>query len=110
MKIGAVGALANASTTATPRSCASRSCLRSSSRKIPSPRASGSVVACTEYDASRSSPLSIIRSSVWPATPTTRPSIRATDISDPAGLRRNHQSNSSPVSPWWPHAWSSSAR
>ncbi len=44
-KIGAVGALAKASTTAAPRSCASRSCLRSSSRKIPRPRASGRVVA-----------------------------------------------------------------
>jgi len=59
----AVGFEANAKTTATPRSSASDSCLRSSASKMPWPRASAAVVACTEKLASRSSPASIMRKS-----------------------------------------------
>ena len=51
----------DASTTATPRSSASRSCFASSAGKIPFPRAESEVVACTEKLPSRSSPPSIMR-------------------------------------------------
>ena len=58
-KIGAVGADAKASTTATPRSSASCSCFRSSATKTPRPRATGSVVACTENEQAVDAPITM---------------------------------------------------
>ena len=109
-KIGVVGALANASTTETPRSFASRSCFASSAAKIPCPRADACVVAWTENDASRSSPSRTIGSRVCAATPTTLPSASATERRLPEGFRSNHHANSSRVMLPGPQASRSSPR
>ena len=92
--------LANAREAATPARRPTSSFRTSSARKIPCPRATGSVPAWTDAVANRSRPSSRMRYGVCDATPTTPPSSSATAIKrGGVGFPSNHQSNSSALSP-----------
>ena len=88
-KIGAVGADANASTTAdTLRLSPPARAFARARRRCPVPRATASVVACTENDASALATAEHHAVERMRRDADARPSSRATDISEPAGLSR----------------------
>src|SRR5918996_629084 len=89
-KSGRVGALAKARTQIEPRSRPCSSCLSSSARKMPRPRALGVVAACTENCPSGSRPSATSPHLLFPPPPPTSPSRTATERTRHCVLHRDH--------------------